>query len=212
MPYTYQLIKKSSHKTAQWAGGTTTELAIYPPHSSYEARNFRWRLSTAKVLQRETVFTSLPGYRRILMVLEGAMVLAHEREHIANLASYGKDKFDGSWTTHCIGTGRDFNIMLGEGCEGNLDMIDDNESHAIKAVFDKLHTVGFFCADSMSPVKSVLTLGEKEFFLTLSPGDLLLISNDTPGQETETDFKIRFITPQIKAQFHMIHFEITCTG
>ena len=44
-----ELIKKNQYKTTQWSGGTTTELLIYPSTSKYSERNFKWRISSAKV-------------------------------------------------------------------------------------------------------------------------------------------------------------------
>lgn len=207
----YKLLKESQHKTTKWDGGSTTELAIYPPYSSYKSRNFAWRLSSARVQQNETVFTLLPGYRRVLMVLEGALVLAHEREHIANLAPYGKDRFDGGWTTHCIGVGRDFNLMLGEGCDGDVEMVENNDLHPIlPASGSGPRFTAFYCADAAKPPKAVLTIGGKQRNITLKPGQLLLIEN-TPDDHPE-EASIQFVTPASAAQFHIVRAEIACKG
>ena len=208
----YKLLKESHYKTTKWDGGSTTELAIYPHFSSYQARNFAWRLSSAKVQQNETVFTHLPGYKRVLMVLEGALVLAHERQHIANLAAYGKDRFDGGWTTHCIGVGRDFNLMLGEGCDGDVDIIANNDIHHIlPATGSGPRFTAFYCADAETAPKAVLQIGGKQRHITLKPHQLLLIENTLDGHPAE-DASLQFITPAASAQFHVVRAEIACKG
>src|SRR5579875_3661463 len=104
-----QLIRRGEQTTNTWSGGTTTEIAIYPNNSEYGKRNFLWRLSTATVDVEESLFTPLPGISRILMVTEGTMTLQHEGHHSVHLAPFEQDKFEGAWTTRCMGRGRDFN-------------------------------------------------------------------------------------------------------
>jgi len=57
--------------TTLWSGGTTTQLCIYPYAATYTGRDFIFRISTATIESEESVFTKLPGYTRILMLLEG---------------------------------------------------------------------------------------------------------------------------------------------
>ena len=114
------IITSGQHRTSTWSGGTTTELAMFPPCASYTARDFAWRLSTAVVTAPESTFTSLPGYHRLLMVLEGKMKLEHAGHHQVTLLPFEQDSFSGSWLTRCTGTGRDFNLMLADGWQGSL--------------------------------------------------------------------------------------------
>ena len=72
-------IKKQSEITSnRWAAGTTSELFIWPNQTSFEARDFDFRISTATVEQAETTFTKFNGYSRELMILAGSLQIHHE--------------------------------------------------------------------------------------------------------------------------------------
>jgi environmental stress-induced protein Ves len=121
MIHNVKLIKKEQQATNKWAGGTTIQLAIYPEDGSYVDRNFDWRLSSAVVELEESVFTKLPGFDRILMVLEGELKLVHEGHHAIDLKPFEKDSFKGEWNTVSYGRARDFNLMIKEGTRGSLE-------------------------------------------------------------------------------------------
>ena len=55
------------------------------------------------------------------MIIDGAMSLQHEGHHRALLKPYEQDSFNGGWTTKSIGRAKDFNLMLSEGCTGELE-------------------------------------------------------------------------------------------
>ncbi len=105
----YQLF--TSFKLNEWAGGTSTELFIYPQGANYQLRNFDFRISTATVEIEKSVFTSLPKYDRKLMILEGEIELVHDAQHSCRLKKFEIDEFSGSWQTHSIGKCIDFNVM-----------------------------------------------------------------------------------------------------
>ncbi|HEY9115114.1 MAG TPA: HutD family protein, partial [Bacteroidales bacterium] len=107
----YTLIKYEKFKTTRWAGGTTTELFIFPTDSEYQKRNFSFRLSTAKVEVEKSEFTSLPGISRKIMVLEGGILINHENHHSKQLAKFDVDEFEGDWKTTSTGKCTDFNLM-----------------------------------------------------------------------------------------------------
>lgn len=73
MPQPFIITRAADLPTARWAGGTTTQLAIFPPHASFQQRNFDWRVSTATV-EQSGPFTRLDGFKRTLMLLSGAGV------------------------------------------------------------------------------------------------------------------------------------------
>lgn len=100
-----------NHNTSHWSGGSTTELFIYPAEAKYSERNFQLRLSIAKVDDEESTFTSLKGVNRKLMVLEGQIYLNHKNQHSSRLKKFNVDTFKGDWTSTCIGTCTDFNVM-----------------------------------------------------------------------------------------------------
>ncbi|WP_281936609.1 HutD family protein [Paenibacillus tyrfis] len=120
MGFSVKIIRQEDQKTASWSGGATTQMAIYPEDASYEQRNFDWRISRAAIHAEESVFTSLPGYRRLLMATHGEFVLEHEQRHTAMLKPFDQDSFDGAWTTRCRGKGNDLNVMLGPGYSAEM--------------------------------------------------------------------------------------------
>lgn len=123
MKYEIELIKEEQLQTNLWSGGTTTQLAIYPKDATYSQRNFKWRLSSAKVEAEESIFTSLPGINRIIMISEGEMTLEHKNHYKKLLKRFDQDSFSGSWTTKSYGKVVDFNLMMSEGCDGELEDI-----------------------------------------------------------------------------------------
>lgn len=102
---------KEEYKTSQWSGGETIELLIFPSNSSYASRDFDFRISSATVRLEESVFTSLPGFSRKLMVLDGQVTLRHQGHHEITLKKYDVDAFEGDWQTTSFGTCTDFNVM-----------------------------------------------------------------------------------------------------
>lgn len=107
-----KLIFFETLKVKDWSGGTTTELFIYPQNSAYNSMNFDFRISTATIEIERSEFTSLPGVKRTLMVLEGTLELNHEGHHSTILEKYEKDSFLGDWKTTSGGRAVDFNLMI----------------------------------------------------------------------------------------------------
>lgn len=180
MSYGIEIVRKGDQKTSKWSGGTTTELFIYPKDAIYSERNFEWRLSSAIVDIEESVFTSLPGIERIIMIIEGELLLKHEGHHTAKLKKYEQDSFSGNWTTRSFGKVRDFNLMMKKGSSGSLEAIFINENESIDVKLKKeLEVSKKFSskAQAFYIVKGNIEVNfsddKKE---TLSQGDLLLIS------------------------------------
>lgn len=117
-----KVTRRGELQSSHWSGGTTTQLAIFPTDADYAARNFTWRVSSARVDVLESVFTSLPGVKRTLMVLDGRLALTHEGHHGSNLGVFEQDSFLGDWTTRSLGRVTDFNVMT-RGCESSLEVL-----------------------------------------------------------------------------------------
>jgi uncharacterized protein len=114
------LTRKQEHITASWAGGTTTQLAIYPPAATLQERNFLFRISTAQVESETSTFTRLQGFTRQIMVLEGTLELDHKGHHSIRLEPFGTDSFEGEWETTSRGRVTDFNLMTMRDMPGKL--------------------------------------------------------------------------------------------
>jgi len=95
----YKIIGNEDIKISKWSGGITREIAIFPENSKYENRDFDFRISSATVENEESVFTKLPGYERIIMILDGKLKLVHEGKYSLELNQYEKDLFSGQWDT-----------------------------------------------------------------------------------------------------------------
>lgn len=106
-----KIIRKTEQKTSLWSGGTTTQLTIFPETATYDQRDFLFRISTAKIEAAESVFTSLPGISRSIMILEGNLTLNHEGHYSKTLQKFDCDAFDGGWKTTSSGKVTDFNLM-----------------------------------------------------------------------------------------------------
>lgn len=102
---------KEDFLTSHWSGGTTTQLYIHPEGSSLSERNFDLRISTATIEIEESEFTALPGYDRILMVLDGELLIEHIGRYSISLGSLKKDSFQGAWETRSKGKAIDFNLI-----------------------------------------------------------------------------------------------------
>ena len=116
-----QILRQADYTVSAWAGGVTTQLAIWPPQAQYAARSFDWRVSSAVVGAEESVFTRLPDYARHLAILDGQLRLRHNGGGELTLHPFTPHVFDGADETRSCGTCTDFNLMLRKGiCEGLL--------------------------------------------------------------------------------------------
>ena len=95
----YELLKEKDYNISKWTGGKTKELSIFPSTSKYLDRDFIWRLSSATVELEESDFSKLPDYDRVLMVLEGSVVLTYDDSRTVRLKELEQDSFDGAWKT-----------------------------------------------------------------------------------------------------------------
>ncbi len=108
------------YKTSAWAGGTTTEIFLWPQDGSYASRNFQVRISSARVDLPESDFTALPGVLRYITPLSGGFTLSHKDKAPVVLGPLDPPyRFDGGIDTHCVGTATDFNLML-KGVSGEM--------------------------------------------------------------------------------------------
>lgn len=173
-----RVYKETDFHTSKWTGGTTTELAIFPQTSKYLERNFIWRLSTAVCELEETTFSKLPDFDRVLMVLEGDVVLAHQDVRAIRLGELEQDSFDGAYHTKSFGKIKDYNLMVAKGNKGLLDVITPTaESKALNFDRDEDSNlthfdVTLYCRDGYAAV----TAGNDTYML--QPGQQLVASFD----------------------------------
>lgn len=116
-----QIHTSNNRTTVNWAGGTSTEMFIYPPDGSFAERDFVFRISSATVEVEESTFTFFEGITRHLMILEGHLELMHVHRYEKILRPFDQDTFSGEWDTKSKGKVTDFNLMLKNGAEGKLE-------------------------------------------------------------------------------------------
>ncbi|MDY4010357.1 MAG: HutD family protein [Fusobacterium gastrosuis] len=160
----YGVIKKNDWKTAEWSGGITNEIFIYPSDSSYAERSFKARISIANTNDpSKSKFTALPGVDRYISKLEGNMKLEHFNHYEVELEQFQIDRFKGDWETYSTGKFRDFNLML-KGIRGDLYFRELKSSCRLHLEHD-CNIAFLFVAEGNLTVNTV-QLEREDFFYT----------------------------------------------
>lgn len=172
----YRIYKETDFNISNWTGGTTRQLAIFPKESKYLERNFVWRLSSATCDLEETTFSKLPDYDRVLMVLSGDVVLAHQDVRVARLHALEQDRFDGAYVTKSFGKITDYNLMVRKGNEGFLDVITAQEQskplgRESYPSYER-YTTALYCTEGFATV----TVGTETLMVTA--GQQLVINDE----------------------------------
>ena len=177
-----RLYKSENYKLSKWSGGNTRELAIYPSGADYLDRDFLWRLSSADSDKEESSFTKLPDYERILMVLDGSVVLAHGEERTASLATWEQDTFDGAVKTKCFGQlKKDYNLIYRKGTSGRMELIELTEqAKHIESQFEGSRFFGVYCAEGYTVVSAAgqtdMVKEDQQMVYELDPGEDVSLS------------------------------------
>jgi len=177
-----QIYKEDNYKWSKWSGGNTRELVIYPPNAEYLDRDFLWRLSSADSDLEESSFTKLPDYDRILMVLEGSVVLSHGEERSASLSAFEWDAFDGAVKTKCFGKLiKDYNLIYRKGCLGRMELIElTEEAQHVSSRFEGCRAVGFYAAEGYVIVSAEgatdMVKQDQQMVIELEPGETISFS------------------------------------
>lgn len=168
----FNLTKKSELKIAAWAGGTTTQLAIFPESAEYQKFNFDFRISYATVEVEESTFTFMPGVTRHLMILDGNLEIDHIDRYNKQLNKFDIDTFSGEWPTKAKGKVTDFNLMTRGSAKGKLESM----------ILSKGVKQGFLTDESYSYVglylyKGGLNLTQGNSDIILEQGDFILFKS-----------------------------------
>jgi len=170
---TYFIRAKDSARTTTWAGGTTSELYIYPENSFYAERNFSFRISTATIEHQESTFSTMPSIKRHLMLLGGELTLTHKDHHRIKLSPLEQDFFLGDWETTSEGICTDFNLMTAEGYVGKLGtVVNDTDLHLNTSEFNT-----FYCPKGSAYAELFIDNNEP-VKLELNEGDSLIFKHD----------------------------------
>lgn len=152
-----------------WAGGSTTELFIFPPTADLASRNFELRVSSAEVRTEESLFSDFTGYKRYIAPLENNLKLVHDGKKEVNLKTCECAEFDGSVETRSFGKCRDFNLICRQEWDGRLFTVTDND----RVTADREGFMGIYAlADSLTVASPAIESGKT----TLQKGELLLVA------------------------------------
>ena len=171
-----QKLTKDDYIVSSWSGGTTTQLAIFPPGARYADRNFLWRVSSATVELDESDFTPLPDYDRLISTLEGEIVLTHNDGAPIRLRPFEIHAFSGADATHSTGRCTDFNLMLRRGkAVGSMELLKLTETptapsaaaHSLR--HDAAEQLLLCCIEGTAQINQI----------PLAPGETLLLSGET---------------------------------
>lgn len=114
-----RFLPSSSRRIEPWANGAgSTEVLLREPDDA----NWRVRISIANVVE-EGPFSELPGTRRLLVPLDGAMELRFADGRSERTDRFGVLRFDGAPAPFGAlpeGPTRDFNLMLRADARGEL--------------------------------------------------------------------------------------------
>jgi len=132
----YRLVKVDEYKEFQWESGSMMEIAIQPVDSEYRDGDFSWRLSKEVVTEDDSDMNMLDGYDRTVMVLEGDTVFSYEDERVVRLKPLEQDRFSGSSKTKSFGQFTCLDLMVKEGIEGYMDVLEVSET---AKTFDNFH-------------------------------------------------------------------------
>lgn len=183
------LIKGSERKVSLWAGGSSSQICIWPQDALYAERNFLYRISTAVADSDEwSAYTALPGVCRHLLMLDGSALVKHEGHYELLMEPYKDiDVFDGGWESSAKGKVRDFNLMCRENCEGRMYVLDSDRE---VPVGDAEHRL-IFCAEGEAEVlfhDETIHLC-KEDALLLLPAETLTVKHGNGAKVVVCDMK-----------------------
>ena len=138
-------LTEKNYKVGLWSGGSTTELFIWPEGADYAKREFKLRVSSARVDLEESDFTPLMGVTRYITPLSGGFTLSHPGcEPVVQGPLAEPYRFSGEIPTHCAGKATDFNLML-KGVEGEMLLCQD--SWRLRPGFNCLYAVADTAVD-----------------------------------------------------------------
>lgn len=182
MKYRKKIISKDKYKQTNWSGGKTIEMYIYPPGSSYGDRDFYWRISSASVEMEESDFTSLRNITRYISPLDGDLKLTHDGKNFMVLKPFEVYAFDGGLKTQSYGRVKDFNLMLGNGAQGDLQTLSIESESTL--TISKEAKRGFHIFYSPN---SDIELQVEDEKISLERGDLFVLE-----VEKSTSLNIKF--------------------
>lgn len=119
----YRIFKVEEQKTKKQTWGETREIAVFPYDTKAMEEDILWRITKDTIEEEEAKLICFPGYDKVLTVLEGDVVLAHEGERVARMRAGEQDSFDGGMRTKSFGKITGYSLILKKENQGILEWI-----------------------------------------------------------------------------------------
>lgn len=137
------VITEKPLQVINWSGGTSSEWMIFPKNANYQARNFKFRISTATVDQSPISFTVLPNCKRYILLDKGECNLDIQNTSRV-LEKTELFFFNGADEVHSKGIYSDFNVIFSSDFNLNVEL----HIHDFKTFMDISPSIGFlFCLE-----------------------------------------------------------------
>lgn len=156
-----QISQQKQFVKTRWSGGTTTQLLLEPPDGNFPARDFKLRISCARVNGGSSDFTTLSGIHRKLLWLEGSLLLTRRKGYQLLLPG-DHISFNGSERIQCKGSGADFNVMWKGKAKVAVQMLDLGKKDWVMLDHSKFHQKVFLYNHSG---ETEIRIGPKKFVL-----------------------------------------------
>jgi environmental stress-induced protein Ves len=185
-----KIVSKEDFITTKWAGGETTQLAIYPENSVFAERDFLWRISSATFTATDSTFSDFTGYQRYILPLKGELNIYHKGLYDRHLKPYEVEYFDGAWATRSTNSPdcRDFNFIVESGSLARLQVLLEGEEYFVR----ESAIAAFFSMDDFEIEH--ISFGDK-----ISLGGFSLYVLETDSEEQIRIFNAR--SPVIVAEY-----------
>ena len=188
----YKIISHTDYQITNLNDVDTIQIFIYPEEANFSKQDFQLRISSAKMYQQITEFTSLPGFQRKLILLFGRTTLEHRAENTSRskeLLPYDSDCFSGDQQTVNYGISEDFNLIYRNDFtpEPKLSILKHKQTISLslqKNQFALIYSVEHLIEIDIQPENDYLADS-----IVLKEQDSLLITNET------ADFLIQDIMP-----------------
>ncbi len=177
----YTLIEGTARTVSRWAGGSSSQICIYPETAQYQKRDFLFRVSTATADTDEPApYTPLPGVTRHLLMLQGSAAVHHEGHYSLTMTPYREiDVFDGGWDSSAAGKVQDFNLMCRGTCRGELSVLTEDTVLSCDGWTHLLLYCGQGDACVLVGDESISLKAEDALLLTKEPGCRVMLPHAT---------------------------------
>jgi len=180
----YEIHEAKHLRRLKMKANEVAELYIYPEDTVWEDKDFDLRLTRNVSRIPDYTLARFPGYKRLVMLLDGEMYLRHDYEdrcqHEVDLAQYEVDCFKGEWDTACRGLETDLSLVVKDHLSAAMTPISVPDIFTMKN--DRMESLYILEDDLKLCFKSE----GKEYRETVSKGDFVIVSWFANGQTSYT--------------------------